>query len=145
MDLAGLELGQVDLPLADLVLAGDGQARLLHHLGVELGDDLVGVVLLAADDDRAAGVASRGLVDGEGIGVGAGAQGEQAGGRADAGQQAASRQLLAGARVGRCSHADSFRCCRAPGGVTPHWMRAKMASEAKARAMTRSAEESIMT
>ena len=51
MDFAGLELGQVDLALADLVLPGDSQAHFLQHLGVELGDDLVGVVLLAAHDD----------------------------------------------------------------------------------------------
>ena len=120
VDLAGLKLGQVDLALADLVLPCDGQSHFLHHLGVELGNDLIGVVLLAADDDRATGVAPRGLVDGEGIGVGAGAEGGQSAQCADTGQQAASRQLSPGARGGACVHADSFRCFRAPGGVTAH-------------------------
>ena len=120
MNLAGLELGQVDLALADLVLPCDSQSHFLHYLGVELGNDLIGVVLLASDDDGATGVTSRGLVDGEGIGVGAGAEDGQSAQCADAGQQAASRQLPPGVRAGVCGHADSFRCFRAPGGVTAH-------------------------
>ena len=50
-DVAGLDLGQVDLALSDLVLARDRIARRLQHLGVDLGDDLVGIVLLAAHDN----------------------------------------------------------------------------------------------
>ena len=52
VDGAALDLGDVDLALADPELAIDGVAVLLERLGVELGDDLVGVVVLRADDDR---------------------------------------------------------------------------------------------
>ena len=49
---AALDLGDVDLALADLELAIDGVAVLLERLGVDLGDDLVRVVVLRTDDDR---------------------------------------------------------------------------------------------
>jgi hypothetical protein len=47
-----LDLGDVHLALADAEVALDGVAVLLERLGVELGDDLVRVVVLRADDDR---------------------------------------------------------------------------------------------
>src|SRR5690606_35978549 len=82
--------------LADLVLAVDGEARLLEHLREQLGDDLVGVVGLGADGERARGglaaaVGAGGagaavlLLEGGGAAAGRGAEGEPA--RSEGAQQ----------------------------------------------------------
>src|SRR5699024_5863715 len=55
---AVLELGHVHLALADLELPGDGVPVGLQDLREQLGDDLVGVVGLGADDQVAALTAS---------------------------------------------------------------------------------------
>ena len=52
VDGAVLDLGDVHLALADAEVALDRVAVLLERLRVELGDDLVGVVVLRTDDDR---------------------------------------------------------------------------------------------
>lgn len=50
IDRPGLQLRDVDLPLTDLELALDLMALVLKHLGVDLSDDRIGVVLLGTDD-----------------------------------------------------------------------------------------------
>ena len=52
VDRAVLDLGDVHLALADAEVALDRVAVLLERLRVELGDDLVRVVVLRTDDDR---------------------------------------------------------------------------------------------
>ena len=52
VDRTGLDLGHVDLALADPQLALHRESGPFEGLGVGLGDDLVRVVVLRADDDR---------------------------------------------------------------------------------------------
>src|SRR5690606_8633503 len=53
-DVARFDRRDVRVALADLELALDGVPRVLERLRVDLGDDLVRVVRLRADDDRLA-------------------------------------------------------------------------------------------
>ena len=136
VDRAGFELGHIGFALPDAELAVDGDVFGFEGLGVDLGDDLAGVVVLRADDDR---VAVR-CAAGERVFTGAAGHRERAdecGG--------------AGRGQGAAFHAGSFirwvsvRAEETGAAVraASRWTAASASSSTSARAATRSAPPSI--
>ena len=142
--------GQVGLALPDAELAVDRVAGGLEGLGVDLGDDLVGVVVLRADDDgRGSRVGGAGrAAAGQRVAARAGRQGERGdGGAAEGGRGGCVRghggPSGCGARQadGSAVAGDGVRCVGVPAATRARTTRRgqrEAPRAARARAITTS-------